>query len=147
MAALATTTLSVEVLPSDALIQVASTSGMTPGVRLFHGQELMAVIRLGIRTQVYVQRGVDGTRTTAHPSSATLHIGRADEFYDSDPIGPPSGGVPVTPWINVRTGDQWTPQGDDTGLNRWWAKTDFTHGVGALGVRQTTAAATTVTNS
>jgi len=149
MVTLATTTLLVQAVVTDSAVQVASTAGITPGLRLYIDQELMAVVSLGIGTSVNVLRGVDGTATAAHASSATVTIGRADQFYTQDPIGPPLI-VEVTPWINVVTGTQWTPQGDTTGPNasaQWWAKMETTHAVGALGVRTAVSAASEVTNS
>lgn len=149
MVTLTTTTLSVAVAVNDTAIQVASTSGITPGVRLYVDRELMSVVSLGIGTSVNVKRGVDGTATTAHASSITVTIGRADQFYTQDPIGPPLI-VEVTPWINVVSGVQWTAQGDATGPNataQWWAKMETTRAVGALGVRTAVSAASVVTNS
>jgi hypothetical protein len=148
LATLATTTLSTAVEPNDSAVILASLEGITPGLRLYVDQELMGVRSIGIGTTVHVFRGVDGTATTRHASSRTVTIGRADQFYDHDPIGPPPAQLLVTPWINVLTGAQWTAQGDETGADaagRWWAKTEHTHGVGSLGVRTTTAAASTVT--
>ena len=148
LATLTTTTLSTDVEPNDSSVQLASTSGVLPGMRLYIDQELMGVQSLGLGTSVNVLRGVDGTATTRHASSRAVVIGQASQFYDYDPIGPPPPQVLVTPWINVRTGAQWTAQGDETGASgadRWWAKTEHTHGVGALGVRTDVAAVSTVT--
>lgn len=147
---LSTTTLSASVGPLDQAVNLASTSGVLPGYRLYIDRELMRVLSIGVGTWVNVQRGVDGTATTSHASSATVTIGQADQFYSQDPTGPPPSEVPVTPWINVINGTQWTAQGDETGANlqaRWWAKTETVHGVGALGVRTATSAASDTTNT
>jgi hypothetical protein len=117
-------------------------------MRLYVDQELMGVRSLGIGTSVNVFRGVDGTATTRHASSRPVTIGQASHFYDADPIGPPPAQVLVSPWINVRTGARWTAQGDESGphgASRWWARTEYTHGVGALGVRTNVAAVSPVT--
>jgi len=148
LATLATTTLSAGVDPNDNAVQLASTSGVLPGMRLYVDQELMGVLSLGLGTSVNVLRGVDGTATTRHASSRTVTMGQASQFYDRDPIGPPPAQVLVSPWINVLTGAQWTAEGDETGSDasgRWWAKTEHTHGVGAFGVRSDVAAVSAVT--
>ncbi len=153
MAALATLNSTSLVTPagsSDSAVQLLSTSGVTPGLRLYADQELMAVVSLGLGTWVNVQRGVDGTAGQAHASgTAPVYIGRADQFYSSNPVGAPPTEVLVTPWINVMTGEQWTPQGDETGPNvaRWWAKTEYTHSVGAFGNRTETSAVSEQTNT
>jgi hypothetical protein len=141
LATLNTTTLATRVGPLDGAIQVASAAGLLPGTRLFHGRELMQVISLGVGNWVNVRRGVDGTVTGPHPSSATLTIGRADQFYSQDPVNPPPSEILVSPWINVLTGDEWTAQGDEAGPGleaRLWTKTVNTPSIGALGVRVVT---------
>lgn len=145
---LTTTTLTTRVNAADSSVNLASTTGVLPGYRLYVDQELLGVLRLGLNTSVDVVRGVDGTAATAHASSQTVTIGQGDQFYLSDPVGPPPSEVLVTPWINVLTGAQWTAQGDETGPNvqaRWWARTEHTHGTGALGVRTDVAAASVTT--
>jgi hypothetical protein len=139
---LSTTTLVNSVDPLDQAISVSSTSGLTPGVRLYIDRELMSVISLGISPWVNVRRGMDGTATSRHASSSTVTIGRADQFYQHDPVGLPPEEVLVSPWINVITGDRWTAEGDEAGPGvggRWWQKTVVTHDTGALGVRTTTS--------
>lgn len=148
LATLATTTLSTDVEPNDSAVILASLTGITPGLRLYVDMELMGVLSIGIGTTVNVLRGVDGTATTRHASSRTVTIGRADQFYDRDPIGPPPAQVLVSPWINVLTGAQWTAQGDETGADaaaRWWARSEHTRGVGPLGIVTDTVAPSTVT--
>lgn len=145
---LSTTTLSADVDPNDQVVTLGSTSGVLPGMRLYVDQELMGVVTLGVGTSVTVARGLDGTATTRHASSRTVTIGQASQFYGSDPIGPPPAALLVSPWINVRSGAQWTAQGDESGPDaaaRWWARTEHTHAVGAFGVRTDTADASVVT--
>lgn len=142
---LSTTTLQANVNATSREIKVASTSGLASGIRLYLDKELMSVVSLGVSTSLYstveVRRGVDGTTAVPHESGQTLYVGRGDQFYDSDPKGLPPLAVPVSPYINVITGDFWFAQGDGDPLNgsgRWWQRASTTYGVGALGVRTTT---------
>lgn len=137
---LSTTTLSAPVRMSDSSILVASTSGLTPGIRLWVDKELMSVVGLGINNQVSVQRGVDGSAGSDHASSSVITIGRADQFYSSDPVGRPPSVIPVSPYINVLNGSVWFAQGDsqpDMVTARWWQPVTTTYGAGALGIRTT----------
>ena len=68
---LSTTTLSAPVSASENVMTVASTSGLTPGTRLWVDTELMSVVGRGVNNQVRVLRGVDGTSGSA-PASSTL---------------------------------------------------------------------------
>ena len=138
---LASTTLSVPCGSSDGVIKVASTSGLTPGTRLFLDGELMTVVSLGVDPWVNVQRGRDGTAALPHDGGGTIYIGRADQFYEADPIGSPSEAIAVSPWINARNGSVWFAQGDSvpTGTAvRWWQKQTATYSFGPLGVRTVT---------
>ena len=138
---LSTTTLSEPVSASAGQIRVASTSGLTAGTRLFVDRELMSVVSLGVQSLVNVLRGVDGTGSAAHSSSAELTIGNGDQFYSADPIGRPPEAVPVSPYINVITGERFLAQGDELPAgetDRWWQKVETTYAVGALGVRTKT---------
>jgi hypothetical protein len=136
---LSTTTLQTSVDPGDRQVLVASTSGLTAGTRLFVGKELMSVVSLGVSNWVRVVRGVDGSAAQHHDSGATAYIGRADQFYDSDPVGAPAETIPVSPYVNVINGTVWYAQGDSlpVGSQRWWQKQTTTYGFGALGVRTT----------
>lgn len=145
---LATTTLTRAVSPSDSDVQLASLTGVVPGLRLYMDRELMTVLSLGIGTLVNVLRGKDGTITCGHSGGSTVTIGRGDQFYDFDPVGLPPNEVLVSPWINVRNGKWWTAEGDEVGPGlsaRYWAETTATRSIGALGARLTTNAATTTT--
>ena len=143
---LSTTTLSAAVSLLDDEVQLASTSGLFPGIRLFIDGELMEVLRLGVSPNVKVRRGVDGSRSAAHVSGLTVYIGQAHQFYSHDPVGRPDAAVPVSPYINVLNGKVFLPQGDTVAsatANRWWQEVTATYGVGALGVRTTTYDPTT----
>ena len=138
---LATTTLRAPVGGSENVITVASTSGLIPGIRLWVDTELMTVMGLGVNSQVQVQRGVDGSSSSPHASSALITIGRADQFYSVAPVGRPPDVIPVSPYIDVIAGNVYFAQGDASpaGLtNRWWQRVTTTYGVGALGVRTST---------
>ena len=136
---LSTTTLQGGVEAGDRQVLVASTSGLTSGLRLWIDTELMEVVSLGVNPWVNVLRGVDGTSAQRHDSGATITIGRADQFYGSDPVGAPPDAVPVSPYINAIEGTVWFAQGDSLGAGRrWWQKQTATYGAGALGVRTTT---------
>lgn len=135
---LSTTTLSQTTEPCESKVILASTSGLTPGVRLYVDRELMAVDRLtGIGNEAVVRRGVDGTAASRHATNTTVTIGRGDQFYQSDPVGLPPSVVPVSPYINVLTGVSWVAQGDEVGpgnAGRIWAPITITQAAGALGV-------------
>ena len=133
-----TTTLLLPVGKSDGQIKVASTAGLYPGTRLWMDRELMEVVRVGIDPWVNVRRGVDGTAGAAHSSAITITIGRADQFYSTNPAGRPANAVPVSPYINVITGEVWYAQGDtdpNGDAPRWWQRQTTTYDVGALGIR------------
>lgn len=139
---LSTTTLSRTVEPSDSKVYLASTSGVTPGVRLFLDRELLAIERLtGIGTEVIVRRGVDGTVASRHATNTAVYIGRPDQFYSTDPVGLPPNELLVYPYINVITGDLWTAEGDESGpglQGRIWSKVTRSIDAGALGNNQLT---------
>lgn len=134
---LSSTTLAAAAGAFDSQIKVASTSGLIPGTRLFVDQELMAVVSLGVSPWVNVLRGVDGTAAAAHHAQSVLWIGRADQFFRSDPVGRPPAEVLVSPHINAAAGNVWFAQGDfgsGPAAVRWWEKQTTTHAAGALGV-------------
>jgi hypothetical protein len=144
---LAGTTLAAAVGTSDTQIKVDSTSGLTPGTHLYVDRELMSVVGLGSSsTWVNVKRGVGATATTPHSSGVPVVIGRADQFFMSDPVGLPDDAVLVSPYINVLTGDYWLARGDTDpkGLNyRWWQKAVVKYDFGALGIRTVSIEPTT----
>jgi len=136
-----TTTLTLPVGPNDRQVNVASTVGLNPDTRLCIAgpdREVMDVVSVGAGNWVDVRRGVDGTTASAHASATTVYIARADQLYDYDPVGMPGVAVPVSPWINIRTGAVWFAQGDiqpEGQTVRWWQQQTTTYDVGALGVR------------
>ncbi len=135
---LSTTTLGLSVGASDRQIKVVSTSGLFPGRQLFIARELMEVVSLGIDTWVKVLRGRGGTAGVAHDSGTTIYIGRADQFYESDPVGSPPNAILVSPHINVTSGAIWFARGDTLPgerAKRWWQKQTITYSEGPLGVR------------
>lgn len=136
---LSTTTLAQGIGSGDGRIRLASTSGVTPKLRLFVDRELMEVVALEVDPWVTVRRGVDGTSAQAHNGDAVIYIGRADQFYDGDPVGAPPLTYPVAPYINVKTGQVWHAQGDSDGnAVRWWQAQTTTYSTGPMGVRVAT---------
>jgi hypothetical protein len=147
-ASLTSTTFSVTVEPSDTRVLLASTSGISPGVRLYAGRELLGIeVLTGIGNEAIVRRGLEGTAASRHATNETVWIGRADQFSSSDPTGLPPAVLLVYPYINVLTGVAWVAQGDETGpgnAGRIWAPMTVAMSAGALGNQQTT---TTVPSS
>lgn len=134
---LGTTQLAENVDASSTSIKVTSTAGLVPGLRLYLEGELMTVQRLN-PNGVSVLRGQDGTPSVPHSSATTMYVGRADQFYFSDPKGRPNSATLVSPYINVKTGVLWHAQGDtlpESTSARWWQPVVTTYGVGFLGVR------------
>ena len=149
---LSTTTLARGCGVTDTRVQVASVSGLLPGMFLFIDRELMAYVQTGIAngigTWIDVRRGVGGTAATEHSAGSLFTLGRPDQFYSTDPVGAPPAVVPVSPYINVVTGDVWLMQGDENiGGERWWTKRVNTRGIGPLGVRTEGLATSDVTQS
>lgn len=138
---LSTTTLTYQVNASETEVQLASVSGVTPGLRLFIDKELMAVDRVvDDTTKVKVRRGVDGSPAAPHISSSVVTIGRADQFYTADPVGAPASATQVSPYINVLNGKIFYAQGDVASypgqeVNRWWQEVTTTYGIGPVGIR------------
>jgi len=136
---LATATLTYSVTPDAGEVQLSSVSGIDVGDRLWIDRELMKVNSVVTgTTRVKVNRGVDGTAATRHASSAVVTVGRADQFYTTDPIGSPEMVIPVSPYINAINGRVWMSQGDalpDGNAYRWWQEVTQTYGIGPLGVR------------
>lgn len=141
---LATTTLAAPCMAGDKELLLTSLAGVTPGVCLYIDRELIRVIDTSSLpvNWVIARRGIDGTAVTAHGGLAVVTIGNSDQFYDRDPSGAPSVAVPVQPWINVRNGSVWVPQGDEEGPDaaaRYWRAITTTYAIGALGVRTATS--------
>jgi hypothetical protein len=147
---LTSTTLAAGVTHSQKDVRLASATGVLPGVRLFIDRELMAVVSVGVTTPAYtaieVQRGVGGTSSTAHSSTALVYIGNGDQFYATDPVGAPPVSIPVSPYINVKNGKLWFSQGDAyEGAVRWWQEQVTTYDPGALGIDTQTTSPTSST--
>lgn len=145
---LSTTTLADGVSASATAVKVASTSGLTPGVRLFADGELMSVVSLGIDPWVNVRRGVDGTPSRPHISGVTMYIGEAHYFFDYDPVGAPASAIAVSPHINIRNGTVWFAQGNPdpaAQAARWWQRQTTTYSTGAFGVQVQTPSPTSST--
>ena len=138
---LSTITLAEGCDASAGRIKVSSTSGLTYGLRLYVGGELMNVLRIDVSPWVVVARGVDGSRAAAHPSGDTVYIGRADQFYAVPPFGRPDAAILVSPYIDVVAGNIYFAQGDvnpTASANRWWQIQTNTRTSGPLGVVTTT---------
>lgn len=148
---LSTTTLSAPADAHQSIVNLTSTSGVTPGLRLYVDGEVMTVLTLLTSPMVKVIRGVDGTRGAAHPTSTTVYIAEAHQLYSKDPVGAPPDAILVSPWINVIDRRVWLAQGDTVASNlpigelpasnqtvRWWQLQTTDYGVGSLGVRTTT---------
>lgn len=147
---LSTVTLTYGVSATDRTISLSSTSGLTPGKRLFVDKELMAVISTPSSTIAEVRRGVDGTAAAAHGSSSTVTIGDADQFFAHDPFNAPMSAIRVSPYINALNGKVFLAQGDveqfpGQPVYRWWQEVTNTYGQGALGVRTQTSDPTSST--
>lgn len=140
---LSTTSFLSKVLVSDSQVNLASTSGIVPGVFLFANRELLQVVGLtGVGNYATVLRGRDGTETRTHGTGETIYLAQGYQLFQSDPQGLPSkGNVLVNPHINVANGIAWVIQGDDEGPGadaRQWVPVTTTQIGGALGVRVTT---------
>jgi hypothetical protein len=100
----------------------------------------MSVVRPGpADTSTFiVRRGVDGTLATKHTAAVPVFIGSGENFFSTDPQGAPAFASLVLPYINVRSGDIFFPQGDDdpkASQARWWQKMIVVYDHGALGYR------------
>lgn len=143
---LASTSLAQQMGASDSRIKVASTSGMQPGLRLFVDGEVLTIVSLAPDPWVNVMRGRDGTAAMPHNYASTVWIARADQLYESDPVGAPPAAFPVSPYINVRNGKVWFAQGDaQNPAIRWWQAQATTYDYGALGVRTSVTSPTSST--
>ncbi len=139
---LATTNFASAVSESDTIVNLASTSGIVPGVFLFANREAMKVVGLtGIGNYASVLRGKAATVTRAHSTNETVWIAQGYQLFETDPQGTLSAGaVPLAnPHINVMNGTVWVTQGDDDGADvgaRTWQQVTTTQSFGALGIRQ-----------
>lgn len=138
-----TTSFAVTVEPSDQIITFADTTNLssTNATQLcvYVDNELIRLVRPTTGSQWAVRRGIGGTAASRHATNVVVWIGRADQFYDTDPIGLPLNEIAVYPYINVLNGSIWVPEGDETasGLQaRIWSKVTRSIDPGALGINQ-----------
>jgi hypothetical protein len=123
------------------IVKVYSATGISvdPQTILFIDREAMRVTAIS-GTNITVRRGTDGTAAVGHISGAGILLGRPDWFMAYDP--PPGGACTtastyVTPWLNIRTGDQWLCSSVE---KRWVA--GFGNSKWPLGVTSTHASGT-----
>lgn len=139
---LSTTSLAAPCAVNDTQILPASLTGVVPGVCLYVDRELLQVVDPALPGGwVKVLRGRFGTATSPHGTNSVVTIARPDQFYDLDPVGAPPVAVPVQPWINLRNGNIWVPQGDEEGpgINaRYWRLITTTYAILGLGYRSNT---------
>jgi len=101
------TTLSASVTRDQTSFAVASATGISAGTMLYVDTEAMLVNSIS-GTTVGVRRGHTGTAAVAHLSGAMVLLGAPNLFYAHDPSGScTAASILVTPWVNVRTGNQW----------------------------------------
>lgn len=139
---LATTGFAASVARTDTLVNLASTSGIAPGVFLFANREVLMVVGLtGIGNYAAVLRGREGTETRPHGTGETIYVAQGYQLFQSDPQGLPPLAPLVNPHINVANGIVWVVQGDDVGPGtdaRSWQPVTTTQAPGALGMRVAT---------
>lgn len=142
---LSTTTLVASMGATGRNLTLDSLAGIVAGQTfLYIDKELVKVEQVqprGVDKVVLVQRGVDGTASTAHANGATVTIGLGHQFYMNDPMGTPPNPIAVYPYINVVNGTKWTAIGDDLGPQataRVWAQITTDYGFGSMGVRTVT---------
>jgi hypothetical protein len=146
---LPTTTLTSWIDPLTKEVKLASGSGVVPGLCLWVDRELMIVNTLpDANLSVRVKRGWNGTAPSEHSSSATVTIGRPDQFYTTDPVGAPPSIIEVSPYINTFNGKVFYAQGDalpDHLTVRWWQEVTSTYGTASRGILTQTSAPTSST--
>lgn len=146
---LSTATLTFGIGPGSDEITLSSVSGVNRGTCLWIDRELMRVVSLiSGSNRVKVARGIGGSSASPHSSSATVTIGRADQFYSVDPVGSPDVVILVSPYINTVNGKVFLAQGDANSASenyRWWQEVTNTYGQGSLGIRTQESAPTSST--
>lgn len=139
--AMTTTTLSAAVSStSTTTIRVASATGITAGSTMLYiedgtggasaGEALFVNSVNG--TAIGVTRGYYGTYANTHISGALVFVGPPNAFNVIDPTGAcTAANTPFTPYLNVKTGNQWLCS---TITNSWvpgWFNTSAVPGVTA----------------
>lgn len=136
MADLNTTTLAAPITPADRQVRLTSISGVRKDDLLYMGREAMTVLDV-TRNPVRVMRGANGTIPVSHINGETAYSGTPNLFHNIDPSGVPFAFPTANPWINVREGRVWVPQGDVVGAGvsaRRWQLQQSTYAAGALGI-------------
>lgn len=106
------TTLAAKISPSQNVITVASTTGITVAPNttatvIFVDMELMTVLAVGPGAgEVTVARGANGTPASGHASGAMVLAGSPIYFIDHDPQGTTDNAL-VSPLVNTSNGRQW----------------------------------------
>lgn len=137
LATLPTTTFYADTGTADGLVSLTSTADVQVGLYLVSGAEAMQVTGFGpVAGLVTVLRGKLGTASRRHAATDPIWIGRGDQFYETDPVGPPVTGPHVQPRINVLEGNVWWPVYNGTAASGRWVLTTATYTTGALGVPQ-----------
>lgn len=89
-------------------IYPSSVTAYVPGYVLYVDREAMVISSANATTKaVTLQRGQHGTSAVAHASGAMTLIGPPQVFQTYDPSGACSAPVLASPWVNIRTGEQW----------------------------------------
>ncbi len=136
LATLPTTTFATDIGSSDSTVNVASTTNIVVGLFLVSGAEAMQVTGFGpVTGLVTVIRGKLGTAARRHAATDIVWIGRGDQFYETDPTGPPMSGPRVAPHVNVLNGNVWWPLNNTTDASGRWQLTTTTYTTGPLGVQ------------
>lgn len=113
--ALTTTTLSAAVTStSTTTLRVASATGIVANSTVLFIEDgtsnnsEAAFVNSVSGTAIGVTRGYNGTKVSTHISGALVFAGTPDKFYSFEPGGSCTAAQqPVTPFINVLTGNAW----------------------------------------
>jgi hypothetical protein len=114
--ALSQTTFAAAVTASAQQVRVASATGIVAGNLLFIedgtgaglGSSESMFVESVSGTVLTVVRGYYGSIANPHISGALVIFGQPNQFYSVDPSGACTASAqPVTPYINVKTGNQW----------------------------------------
>src|ERR1700681_1020005 len=85
------------------------TGGPGTGTGIFIDAEYASVISVNVAAKtVFVMRGLDGTKATAHKASNMVLFGNPNAFVTFDPAGTcVLAQIPAQPTVNVNNGRQW----------------------------------------
>jgi hypothetical protein len=103
------TTTAAAMTANQTTIALSSITNVVQGTLLYIDAEAMIVNgNPTSATAVTVRRGASNTAAAGHASGAVVLHGPSNWFNVSDPYGTCTAAATyVTPWINVRTGNQW----------------------------------------